>query len=182
MSNADPITVWIVRTVKSGREPEFERAMHEFAKRSLELPGQLGIHVIRPATGSGSRDYRMVRKFASRAALQAFRDSQEYAQWNQHVHELTEGVARFEELTGLESWFTPPGAEIRPLPRWKMAIVTFLGVYPLTSILPGIFMSLLPGWHPLHVNVVVTGLIVASLTWLIMPLLTRLLRRWLNAT
>ena len=61
-----------------------------------------------------------------------------------------------------------------------MALVTFVGVYPLTSILPRLFLRLLPGWHPLLVNIVVTGLIVGSLTWVIMPLLSRLLHPWLH--
>lgn len=60
-----------------------------------------------------------------------------------------------------------------------MALVTFVGVYPLTSALPPFFGWLLPGWHPLLVNVIVTGLIVAALTWAIMPVLTRVFARWL---
>jgi hypothetical protein len=60
-----------------------------------------------------------------------------------------------------------------------MALVTFGGVYPLTSILPPLFRWLLPAWHPLLVNVVVTALIVAGLAWVVMPVLTRLLASWL---
>lgn len=173
------ITVWISRTVKPGCGPAYEQAMHEFAQRSLGMSGQMGVHVIRPLTGSVSREYRVVRKFASRAALLEFRNSELYHEWNLLVRDLTEGDARFEELAGLESWFTPPGAALRPLPRWKMACVTFLGVYPLTSVLPGVLSRLLPDWHPLAVNVVVTGVIVASFTWAIMPTLTRIFHRWL---
>ena len=60
-----------------------------------------------------------------------------------------------------------------------MALVTFVGVYPLTSLLPPFFGRLLSAWHPLAVNLVVTGLIVALLTWVLMPALTRLFDRWL---
>jgi antibiotic biosynthesis monooxygenase (ABM) superfamily enzyme len=42
-----------------------------------------------------------------------------------------------------------------------------------------LFEWLLATWHPLLVSVIVTGLIVAALTRLVMPLLTRLLAKWL---
>jgi len=180
MSEMSQVTVWITRTARPGCELDFERALHDFVQRSLSQPGQLGVHVTRPVPGSGSREYRIVRKFADREALAAFRASPDYLEWDRQVCQLTEGEGHFEELAGLESWFTPAGAVLHPLPRWKMALVTFVGVYPLTSILPRLFLRLLPGWHPLLVNIVVTGLIVGSLTWVIMPLLSRLLHPWLH--
>ncbi|OAM90258.1 antibiotic biosynthesis monooxygenase [Termitidicoccus mucosus] len=181
MSDSVPVTVWITRTVKPGCEAGFERAMHEFAQRSLAQPGQLGVHITRPAPGAASRDYRIMRKFASRAALAAYHASREYLAWNEAVRGLTEGDPRVEELSGLESWFTPEGAPLRPLPQWKMALVTFLGVYPLTSLLPPFFGRLFAPLHPLLINIVTTGLVVALLTWIVMPLLTRFFRRWLHS-
>ena len=60
-----------------------------------------------------------------------------------------------------------------------MATITFLGVYPLTSILPGLVKGVVPTWHPLAINVIVTGLVVSLLTWVVMPNLTRLFAPWL---
>jgi antibiotic biosynthesis monooxygenase (ABM) superfamily enzyme len=62
-----------------------------------------------------------------------------------------------------------------------MALVTLLGVYPLTSTFPVLGSWLLPAWHPLLLNVLITGAIVAALTWVIMPRLTRVFARWLFA-
>src|SRR5216117_1664628 len=107
--DANPITVCITRTVKAGSEEAFERALHDFVQRSLTLPGQHGVHIMRPAPGSGSREYGIIRKFANRDALDAFRTSPEYLEWNQIAMDLTEGAGRTEELCGLESWFTLPG-------------------------------------------------------------------------
>src|SRR6516165_1021286 len=103
---SEPIQVAIVRTVKPGCEAAFEQALHDFIQRSLLLSGQLGVHVIRPAPGSGSRQYGILRKFADRDALTLFRTSPEYLEWNQKVLDLTEGRGSVEELCGLESWFT----------------------------------------------------------------------------
>jgi antibiotic biosynthesis monooxygenase (ABM) superfamily enzyme len=70
--------VCIARTVRAGCETGFERALHELVQRSLSLPGQLGVHIMRPAPGTGSREYGVVRTPASRAALEDFRTSPLY--------------------------------------------------------------------------------------------------------
>src|SRR5258708_3287706 len=121
--DSSPITVCITRTVNVGSEAAFERALHDFVQRSLTLPGQHGVHIMRPAPGSGLREYGIIRKFANREALDAFRTSPEYLEWNQLAMELTEGSGRVEELTGLESWFTLPGAPLRAHcrnGRWRL--------------------------------------------------------------
>jgi len=179
MSQPDTVTVSITRTVKPGNEAEFERALHDFVQRSLILDGQLGVHIMRPAPGSGSREYGIVRKFASREALMAFRTSPEYLEWNQIATELTEGNGRVEELTGLESWFTLPGAPLRSLPKWKMALLTVLGVYP-TSLFLGETVGRLTRAWPLPLGALVFAvLMVLLLTWVVMPLLTRFFHAWL---
>jgi antibiotic biosynthesis monooxygenase (ABM) superfamily enzyme len=180
-NDAAPVTVCITRTARAGCEAAFEQTLHEFVQRSLSLPGQLGVHIMRPAPGSGSREYGVVRKFASRAALEDFRTSSLYLEWNHTAPELTEGTGRVEELTGLESWFTPSGATVRPLPAWKMALVTWLGVNVVTTpllvwLMPLISPRLDFPWN----NFLFNAPVVALLTWVVMPLLTRLLRRRLH--
>jgi len=179
--NPTPVTVSITRIVKPGCEADFERALHDFVQRSLALPGQHGVHIMRPAPGSGSREYGIVRKFVSREALDEFRVSPEYLAWNQLAAELTEGQGRVEELTGLESWFTLPGAPLQPLPKWKMAIATYLGVLPVVMVLSLTLGRLIGSWGFILSNAVFNACVVASLTWLVMPLITRALHRWLHS-
>ena len=178
--NCTPVTVSITRIVKPGCEADFERALHDFVQRSLALPGQHGVHIMRPAPGSGSREYGIVRKFASREELEEFRLSPEYLTWNHLAAELTEGQGRAEELTGLESWFTLPGAALRPLPQWKMAIATYLGVLPVVMVLSLTIGRLIGSWGFFLSNVVFNACVVACLTWLVMPLITRALHDWLQ--
>lgn len=177
----EPIQVAIVRTVKAGCERDFEQALHEFVGRSLALPGQLGVHIIRPAPGSDSRQYGIIRRFSDREAVAAFRASTEYVAWNEFATDLTEGPARTEELHGLESWFTFPDQPLRPLPQWKMAIVTYLGVVPVTLFLALTLGRLLRDWNFVLNNLVFNIFVVALLTWVVMPLFTRALHGWLQA-
>jgi len=179
--NTDPITVSITRTVKPGYEADFERALHEFVQRSLSLPGQQGVHIMRPAVGSGSREYGIVRKFATRDALMDFRTSPEYLEWNALGVELTEGNGRVEELTGLESWFTLPGVPLKALPKWKMAIATFLGVFPTAMILNLTLGRAIRSWNFILGNAVFNAAMVICLTWVVMPIVTRALHSWLHS-
>jgi antibiotic biosynthesis monooxygenase (ABM) superfamily enzyme len=180
MSQPDAITVSITRMAKPGCEAEFERALHDFVQRSLSLPGQHGVHIMRPAPGSNSREYGIIRKFANRDALSAFRTSPEYLEWNQLAAELTEGAGRTEELCGLESWFTLPGAALRPLPKWKMAVATFLGVFPVAMVLNLTLGPVIRSWNFMLSNAVFNAGVVSLLTWVVMPLITRALHGWLH--
>ena len=180
MSQPDPITVSITRTAKPGCEAEFERALHDFVQRSFALTGQLGVHIMRPAPGSDSREYGIIRKFTNRDALVEFRTSPEYLEWNQLAVELTEGAGRTEELCGLESWFTLPGAALRPLPKWKMAVATFLGVFPVAMVLNLTLGPVIRSWPFVFANAVFNACVVSLLTWAVMPLITRALHGWLH--
>ena len=167
------------RRVRRGAEQAFEAAMREFIGFALAFPGNQGINVLRPEAGSSSV-YTVVDRFADPAARHAFKMTPEYAAWMKRLGELTDGDPQIQEIGGLGGWFTPPGLPREMVPaRLKMACVTFLGVYPLTSVLPPLFESVLPDLHPLVRNVFVTASVVAALSWLVMPALTRLFRPWL---
>ncbi len=86
-------------------------------------------------------------------------------------------------LTGLESWFEGPvvPASMHP-PRHRMALVTWLGIWPTASV----FIFFLAPWLTslglpfLLVTAINTALITAVMTYLLMPRLTKLLRRFLT--
>lgn len=175
-----PIHVVIVRTVKTGCETDFEQALRDFIEQSHWLSGQLGVSVIRPSRGSGSRQYGIIHKFADDEALDQFRKSPEYLEWSQQVVNLTEGESQVEEFAGLESWFTLPGQSLQPLPPWKMAIVTYIGVDIVTTLLFYVVGPFIQPWPFLIRNSAFNVAVVACLTWIAMPLLTRIFSGWLH--
>jgi antibiotic biosynthesis monooxygenase (ABM) superfamily enzyme len=175
----EPVTVLVRRRVKPGAEAAFEGAMQQFIRFALAFPGNRGINVLRPPPG-GTREYTVVDRFADAASRQAFKDSPDYREWMSRLRELSEHEPYMEEHGGLGGWFTPPDTARASTPsKIKMALVTFLGVYPLTSAVPPFFAWLLPGWQPLLLNIIVTGVIVAALAWPVMPVLTRAFAPWL---
>lgn len=173
-----PIHVAITRRVRPGCEAEFQAALREFFHESFAHSAVLGATLLVPPPGSAAREFGILRTFRDERERDEFYASPLFQAWERRAHELTEGEPAYRTLHGFEAWFHSPGV---PPPRWKMALVTFLGVYPLTSVLPPLAGRFLPGWPPLLANVVVTGLIVFLLAWVVMPLLTRLLHRWLHA-
>jgi antibiotic biosynthesis monooxygenase (ABM) superfamily enzyme len=180
MSNQTPVTVAVIRVVKPGSEEAFERAIHDFVQRSLHLPGQLGVHILRPAPGSGSREYGILRRFASAEARDEFYRLPLFNEWRQEVAGLVEGEPRYEHLSGLETWFTLPGQRaIVPPPRWKMALVTAVGVWPASMLVPWLLTPLIRGLPSALQALLVAVGIVILLTWVIMPALVRILKRWL---
>ena len=173
-----PIHVAITRRVRPGCESEFEQELREFLRASFSHPAVRGANLLLPAPGSDSREFGILRTFRDEKERAEFYQSPLFLAWEKRARELTEGEPHYRQLHGLEAWFRSP---TRPPPRWKMAVVTFVGVYPLTSLLPAIFNRLLHPLHPLLVNVAVTGCIVLTLTWVVMPSLTRLVRGWLHS-
>ena len=83
-------------------------------------------------------------------------------------------------LTGLETWFTLPSKVGEPSPpRYKMVVVTWLGVFPIVMIIFSVFghwLSLLP---TLVRTLVFTAVMVTLMTYVVMPRMTRLFSFWL---
>jgi antibiotic biosynthesis monooxygenase (ABM) superfamily enzyme len=172
------LTAVIRRRIKAGAEARFEKLMQEFIVFVLSQPGTLGMNVIRPSPGS--RDYTVLEYFASDADRRLFTSSNEYRAWMQRLREVCETAPEIQEMGGLAFWFTPPDKSVLKLPSTlKMASVTLLGVYPLTIFFPGIVNPLTPGWPLWLQGLIMAPLIVAALTWVVMPVLTRLFGKWL---
>ena len=172
----EPITVIITRLVRAGSENAFEEAVKAFIPKALAFPGHLGVHMLRPSPGEQS--YGAVLKFRSEFDWSSFQKSPEYLSFLAETEPLFESPQHVETLCGLESWFTPIGARItRVPPRWKMALVTWIGVC-VGVCLVNLGLSWWPDdWLRYLVS---NALVVALLTWAVMPILERVFRPWLR--
>jgi hypothetical protein len=172
-----PIHIAITRKVRSGCEAEFQAALRDFFQTSFAHSGVWGASMLTPPPGSDSREYGILRTFASETERDAFYESPMFKAWEERARMLTEGEPVYRQLHGLEAWFRAPH---NPPPRWKMAVATLLGVYPV-SLLIGVVLSPTLKKLPLVLNLfVVSAIIVGLLTWVVMPFVTRLLHDWLN--
>ena len=175
-----PVTAVIVRRVIPGREAAFEVFMKKMVTAAQTFPGHLGTNIFTP-TNPDNPEYRIITKFDSRSHYDAWNDSLIRAQiideFAQHV--MAE-APRIELLTGLETWFNLPDRKaIVPPPKHKMAVVIWLSIFPLTLIINYLIAPYL-GNFPLWLQVLISTLImVPTMTYFLMPQMTRLFGRWL---
>lgn len=170
------IHVAITRQVRPGHEEAFERALRRFIQEADRLPETRGAYVLRPL-GDDDRTYGILRSFPDDSAKEAFYASDLYRSWNVTVRDHVEGEAERRELHGLEAFFRQP--TVPPPPRWKMALLTWLAVNPAVFVCSRTLPSLLGGLHPALVFLIVNAGVVCLLSWVLMPLGTRIARPWL---
>lgn len=71
-------------------------------------------------------------------------------------------------------------AQTAGAPRYKLALLTWVAAYPVITLILGLLGPEIADW-PLGLRTLaVSVLMVATLTWLVMPALTRVLRPWLR--
>jgi len=136
-----------------------------------------GAAMLVPPPGSSSAEYGIIRAFASAAERDAFYASPLYLDWKKRVAPLSEGEPEARQLRGLEAFFRR--ANSSP-PRWKMAIATYIGVEIVTIFLAFTLGRATGGWNFFIANPIQNICVVGLLTWVVMPIVTKALSRWLN--
>ncbi len=176
---SDSVTVVVRRRVKAGREADYERWLHALIEDASSLPGYLGAQT-RPPTADTGREYTSIFRFASVEQLRAFERSDLRRRALAQVADLVEADATWDELTGLEVWFSPPPGTVAPQPsRWRMALLLTIVVYGLVLSIGRIVATVLADAPPSLRLLVTIALEVLLMTYLLMPWLTRKLARLL---
>ena len=193
--DSKPVTVIVRRIAKKDKIKEFEEWLSGISKEVSRQEGSIGIDIIRPTpntTNSKSKsEYVVIFRFNSYDNLEKWEKSPIRNEWLQKGRKLAESDPDVQKMTGLEFWFTPyfkdessPLIPLQPPPRYKMVIVTI----PVISIL---LLTLVPQINfltemlsiPFPVRLVIAlTIIVLLMSYVIMPLLTKLLKFWLFKT
>jgi len=168
----DPIGVVVSCRVRPEQAVAFEEALRELMHAAATHPGRVSADVLRGTAGPGGQEYYVVYRFVDEASLRAWEHSPERHALFARLAPLFEEAQRL-ELTGMEAWFDLPRG--RPPPaRWRMAVLTWLGIWPLVSLslwLVAPHLARLPFLLQTALN---SALLVLAMTYLMMPWLTRL--------
>jgi antibiotic biosynthesis monooxygenase (ABM) superfamily enzyme len=181
--HSKPVTVIVKRIAKKDKIKEFEEWLSGISKEVSRQEGSMGIDIIKPTSNASSKSkFEYVIKW-EKAPIRN--------EWLQKGRKLVEADPDVQKMTGLEFWFTPyfndessPMIPLQPPPRYKMVIVTI----PVISIL---LLTLVPQIHfltemlsiPFLIRLVIALTItVLLMTYVIMPLLMKLLKPWLFKT
>lgn len=171
-----PLTVVVTWRIRHGCEREFEAWRREIAAAALKFPGHMGIDVIIPS--GGGTEYVVIFRFDTYAHLRAWQESDIRRELLKKAEPFRERAPAYRLESGLEYWFAQSDAPKSP-PRWKMAIVTVLGVWPVSLVVSWALNPFIGNSPPSLQALFMAVGIVILLTWAVMPVLVRILRPWL---
>lgn len=184
LSSEHAVTVLISRQVKQGCEAAFEHLMGQLIAVAATFKGHLGAQLVRPGDEQGVNDslYHIVLAFDSEANLKDWQSSPARSLGLAAAAPFIEGQELVRQVSGLAHWFqAATGPKQLPPPKWKVAVVTWLGIFPTVYLLFNLLGDVLAPWPQLPRLMVLTMLVVGLMTWLVAPQLTRLLKPWLYA-
>lgn len=168
------------RKALPGHEHEYEELVREMFTLMRKHEGFLGAEIIPPA-GEGCA-YQVVVNYASEADLADWDRSADRRDIFHKMRHVAEGEPEHRRLDVLEEWFTGPlvPATAKP-PRWKTAVVTWMGIWPLASLA---IYFLAPIWQRmglpfLAITAINVVFIVGVMTFLVAPVLTKAMRWFL---
>jgi uncharacterized protein len=176
-----PVTVVISRVVRPGREADYASWVRGVGRVLAGFDGAEAYTVLPPGVHHTGAEWIIVLRFRDPDAVRRWRRSEERQRWLAQLDDLTIDAGAWEEQTGLETWFTltdrptPTG----PPPRWKQATLTTIGLVPLLLVADLLLGGVTGGWPGWLRTVLVTPVLVALMTWAIMPTITRASYRWL---
>lgn len=174
-----PVTVVISRRVKPGCEKAFEKFISGITAAAMTFEGHLGANVFRPSSPK-DHEYQIIFKFDRASNLRIWEESECRRQWLARAESLRLEPAKIRVITGLETWFTLPSPKpIVPPPRYKMAVITLLALFPLIQLANLILVPIFKPLPPLLSSLIITVIIILLMTYVVMPRMTKLFSRWL---
>jgi antibiotic biosynthesis monooxygenase (ABM) superfamily enzyme len=181
--STESVTLLLVRVVRPERANDFEAWVKGMNQVVKGFEGYLGTDLIRPRDHSHP-EYVIVVRFGDYEHLRHWMGSKEREEWLKKSEDMTIGPMRVSEAHGFEPWFTLPdsSAALASPARYKMAVLTILGLYPPLLAVSTLLSYLLHGWPRALLMLLTVALLVPAMTYFIMPWLTRLFRSWLYPT
>lgn len=175
---AEQVFFVVRHKVKAGLRTDYENWLKRIMQVAARFSGHQGVQIVRPSR----HEYAIIVRFGSQAEADHWYHSAERRALIAEVGGLLDTNERIDIVSGFDYWFTPPSG-IAP-PRWKQCLLLLSVIWPLSMLMPLLLQPALDLWPPLGLWGVRQGLIaavmVALVTFVIMPRYTRLLAKWLN--
>jgi len=175
-----PVVMVFTHRVRSEKVNDYRAWRRKTIAAQAKSPGYLATEFFEPR-GRLQDEWVDIVRYDSVDHLDTWLKSKERQELLKELALLVESVHEH-RLTGLEGWFAlnrrPDEAQMTP-PAWKQALAVLLALYP-TVMLLTILVNPLMLKLSFPVQMLIGNVLsVALLTWLVMPLVSRLLRFWL---
>lgn len=166
-----PVTVIARHRVKPGRDESFQTWIAGITAECEGFDGYLGTEVIHD-----DDEWVSIFRFEKLPQLESWMRSEARAGWLERVDEFAASRPEVRSYDGIGLLFPSAGSETPP--TWKMALVTFMVIWPLVHWVPSLTD------HVSDVSWVQEGVGVFAVVLLAsyagLPLATRALRFWLD--
>ena len=167
------------RRAKPGCERAYEALVAGMFEQAKGFHGYLSAELIPPETPGG--EYQILQRFATEQDLVRWNDSEERATWLERLRPVAEGDPEYRLLTGLDAWFAPTVLPTsKPPVRWRMTVVSWLGIFPTVAALLWFVAPLLAPLPFLVRTAIFTALVAVAMSYLVMPRLSRWMAWWLR--
>jgi len=172
----------VIFTIKAkpGREEAIADWAHRIVAAARAYEGSLAATVIGTAN---TGEYRIFHHFQGAHSLQSWLESSERQRLLAEAESMLESTPTRQLVTGLETWFHLPsqGRAMLPPSRWKMWLTSVVAIYPLILAFQAWLAPRMVHW-PLALRAAVLPLVILTLmTYVVMPVVTRVLKPWLVA-
>lgn len=177
--NKENLSFVVRHKVKPGSESVYEDWLKRIVPKAASYPGHQGANILRPT--KGNTNYVIVVNFANIESAKKWIESEDRKKLVDEIKEYLVTGDTTEVRSGIDFWFTPD-AEKKP-PGWKQWLVTTAVIAPLTMIVPPLLDPLFRLAPPLRTygvsHTLIASMIVALVTFLIMPRIMPILHSWL---
>ena len=172
-----PVTLMVARRVANGRYQDLIAWLREGEQLATDFPGYLGSGVLAPPPQDD--EFQIIFRFADEKTLHAWEHSASRTAW------LARGNGLFQQpsehrVSGIDGWFGSNAAQ-RP-PRWKQAVAIWLAFFPVSLAFNLLFGHWLAELSLLPRVLVSTLALTPMMVYVFIPLSTRCLAGWLNAS
>ncbi len=176
VGSPEPVTVTVARRIAPGREHDFVAFSRRALATAAEWPGFLGGGILRPPPGGD--EYHVVYRFVDAEAQRAWEESEQRRAMIADADDLMETIGVW-RIRGLHDWFALPGRGADGPPRWKLAVVAAVCVLPMSLLMTVVIVPALEFLSLVPRTIVTSILFAAYMTFLAVPWVSGLVRRWL---
>jgi len=173
--STEPVTLMVARRVRDGRYHELLAWLHEGEQLAADFPGYLGSGVLAPPPGDD--EFQIIFRFADEQTLDTWEHSASRRAWLQRGGELF-GQPYEHRARGIDTWFG--SNENAPPPRWKQSVAIWLAFFPVSLLFNVLFGGALSELSLVARILLSTLALTPLMTYLFIPLSTRLLAPWLH--
>jgi len=176
-----PVITIVELRPKVPLEREALDSIHGMIQTASKYKGYQVADVYKKVIDGTATEYAIILRFDSYSNLSLWNNSQERKDLIESSKHLYAEVKPELALTGLDFWFVGKHTAVEPPVKWKMMLVTVIIIFALLKMLMP-FLGGILGYFglPEFLNTLLSiTVMVALMTYLLMPAINRLLHRWL---